>query len=62
MKTKLDPLDLVRESRIKMSHEAENNPAKMIATLRKQEIKYTSQIDEYNLMHKKVAERSPDYK
>ena len=61
MKTNSDPLDLVRESRIKMSHEAGNNPAKMIAILRKQEIKYASQIDKYNLMHAKVAEKPVDY-
>lgn len=61
MSTNPDPLDMVRESRIRMSHEADNVPSRMIAALRKQEIKYAYQIEKYRLSYAKVAKEREEY-
>lgn len=37
MKTHEDPLDIVRESRIRLSRESDNDPKRFVAVLRKQE-------------------------
>ena len=61
MSTKSDPLDMVRESRIRMSHEVDNDPSRMISVLRKQETKYTNQIEKHRLSYAKVAETRAKY-
>jgi len=61
MNTKQDPLAMARQSRIKISHEANNDLSRMMATLRRQEVKYVSQIEEYRLSHAHVAEEKLTY-
>ena len=61
MKTKTDPLAIVRESRIRISHEADNDPVRVIAALRKQQVKYARQNEEYRLSHARVAEERTEY-
>jgi hypothetical protein len=61
MKTGSDPLAIVRESRIRMSHEANNDPVRVIAVLRKRETKYARQIEKYRLSHARVAEERVEY-
>ncbi len=56
MKPQTDPLDMVRKSRIQMSHDVNNDPLRLIAALRKQEAKYTYQIEKYETRYAKVAE------
>ena len=61
MKTKTDPLAIVRESRIRISHAANNDPVRVIAALRKQQVKYARQIEQYRLSHARVAEERAEY-
>ena len=56
-----DPLNLVRESRIRMSHTVGNDPCKLVADLRKQEANYTTQIENYQRLQRRVAEDHADY-
>lgn len=61
MKHEAAPLAIVRESRLRMSHRAGNDPARVIAALRKQEVKYASQVEKYRLSHAMVAEGQAKY-
>ena len=61
MKDDTDPLAIVRESRIRLSHAAGNDPKRVIANLRKEEIKYAQQIKRYKLSHSRVAEGGMEY-
>ena len=56
MKKQEDPLALVRESRLRISHQQDNDPKRVIAELRKEETKYAPQIEQYRLQHARVAE------
>ena len=61
MKKQEDPLALVRESRLRLSHEQGNDPKRVIAELRKEESKYAPQIEQYRLRHARVAEERATY-
>ncbi len=61
MKTQEDPLALVRESRLRISREQGNDPKRVIAELRREQGKYATQIEQYRLMHARVAEDSAKY-
>ena len=61
MKSTSDPLAIVRESRIRFSHEADNDPKRVISNLRKQEVQYARQIEQYRLSHARVAEDRVEY-
>ena len=61
MKDEPDPLAIVRASRIRISHEAQNDPKRVIANLRKQEVHYARQIEQYRLSHARVAEGHVEY-
>ena len=56
-----DPLALVRESRIRMSHEHGNDPRRLITTLRDEERKFVRQIERYKLSRARVAESKTAY-
>lgn len=61
MKTHDDPLDIVRESRIRLSHECANDPQRLVAVLRKQEGKYIRQIERHKHACACVAESQSAY-
>ena len=61
MKKQEDPLALVRESRLRLSHEQNNDPKRVIAELRKEEGTYAFQIERYRLRHARVAEERATY-
>ena len=61
MKNDIDPLAIVRESRIRLSHEGGNDPKRVIANLRKLEVKYARQVERYRLSHSQVAESGVVY-
>jgi len=56
-----DPLALVRESRIRLSHEHGNDPKRLIATIRDEERKYVCQTERYRRFHAHVAEGQAEY-
>jgi hypothetical protein len=61
MKTHEDPLDVVRESRIRLSHDCDNDPKRLVAALRTQESKYARQIERLQHAHARVAEGRAEY-
>jgi hypothetical protein len=61
MKKREDPLAIVRDSRIRMSHELGNDPQRVIAALREQEGRYARQIEQFRLSHARVAEERAPY-
>ena len=61
MKPQQDPLDMVRKSRIQMSHDVNNDPLKLISALRRQEVKYSYQTEKYDSCYAKVAEEPTKY-
>jgi hypothetical protein len=60
MKRQDDPLALVRESRLRISHEQGNDPKRVVAELHKEEGKYAHQIEQYRLQHARGGEGSVD--
>ena len=61
MTSEIEPLAIVRESRIRMSRAAGNDPRRLVAELRKLEVSYAAQIDNYQRSHRRVAEDCADY-
>ncbi len=56
MKTHDDPLDIVRESRIRLSHESGNDPKRLVTALREQQSKYIRQMERNKRTLARVAE------
>lgn len=61
MTSEIEPLAIVRESRIRMSRAAGNDPRRLVAELRKLEVNYAAQIENYQRSHRRVAEDCADY-
>lgn len=61
MKAVEDPLDVVRESRVRLSREFGNDPKKLIAAYRAMEHKYIHKTAGKGNLHARVAENGPEY-
>lgn len=61
MTSESEPLAIVRESRIRMSRAAGNDPRRLVAELRRLEVSYAAQIENYQRTHRRVAEDRADY-
>lgn len=59
--TRVDPLDAVRESRVRLSRECKNDPVQLVRTLRERDAKYRLEVDRYRDSHRRVAESSSAY-
>ncbi len=61
MTRETDPMELIRESRIRMSHAVGNDTHRLVAELRKFEGRYAPQIARYQHSHQRVAEDQATY-
>ena len=61
MTLETDPMELIRESRIRMSHAVGNDTYRLVAELRKFEGRYAPQIARYQHSHQRVAEDQATY-
>jgi hypothetical protein len=61
MTRETDPMELIRESRIRMSHAVGNDTHRLVAELRKLEGRYATQIARYQHAHQRVAEDQATY-
>lgn len=61
MTSEIEPLAIVRESRILMSRAADNDPRRLVEEIRRLEVNYKTQIHNYQGSHRRVAEAGADY-
>lgn len=61
MTRETDPMVMVRESRIRMSHAVGNDTRRLVEELRKLEGNYAPQIARYQRTHQRVAEDRAKY-